>query len=57
MYKLASEINLLKSITSKKVGLVIILAFLDHNIVLILCFIYAFLLIMVIMLIRKIAQG
>ena len=57
MYKLASEIESLNSITSKKVSLLIILDFLDQNIDLTLCFIYAILLIMLIMLIRKIAQG
>ena len=45
MYKLASEMKSLNSITSKKVALLIILAFLDQNIVLILCFIYGVLLI------------
>ena len=54
MYKLASEMKSLNSITSKKVSLLIILDFLDQNIDLTLCFIYAILLIM---LIRKIAQG
>ena len=41
MYKLASEMESLNSITSKKVAVLIIFAFLDQNIVLILCFIYA----------------
>ena len=40
MYKLASEMESLNSITSKKVAVLIIFAFLDQNIVLILCFIY-----------------
>ena len=57
MYKLAIKNEFIEKHKVKKVALVIILAFLDQNIVLILCFIYAFLLIMLIMLIRKIAQG
>ena len=54
MYKLAIRNEIIAKHKVKKVALVIMLAFLDQNIVLILCFIYAFLLIM---LIRKIAQA